>query len=354
MIKEAFAEGATIEEAIENAKRALGAPSDAEVHTEIIAMPKKKVLGLFGGSPAKAKASYNAPDVEEKKAAVKKVPAQAAQAKAPAKNDAKPVYTQPKKAELVKQEAVKAQAEPKKEEAKPEETEAKEAVRTKIDPNEKPSIATAVSYLKELVLGMGVQLAEVEAFRTEDNEIILEIDCGDDYGIVIGRRGDTLDSIQYLTRLAAGRKKEEDDYTRISINVGDYRQKRRNTLVQLAKKNSAKVLKYGRNVTFEPMNPYERRIIHTTVQEIEGVNSHSVGSDSDRRVVITLAEGVKPTNPSKGGYNRRPYQRNSRGRNNSRPRNAGQRRPQAQSDVPQRAPKTDAGAEGYSLYGKIN
>lgn len=345
MIKEAIAEGATIEEAIANAKQALGAPSDAEIHTEIIAMPKKKVLGLFGGSPAKAKASYTVADVAAEKPVAKKAPARAAQSKAPAK----PVSAQPKKAEPIKQEPVKVQEEPEQEKA-----EAKEISRKKIDPSEKPSIETAVNYLKEVVLGMGVAQVEVEAFRTEDNEIILELDCGDDYGIVIGRRGDTLDSIQYLTRLAAGRKKEEDDYTRISINVGDYRQKRKNTLVQLAKKNSAKVLKYGRNVTFEPMNPYERRIIHTTVQEIEGVNSHSVGSDSDRRVVITLAEGFKPTNPSKGGYNRRPYQKNSRGRNNFRPKNSGQRKPQAQSDVPQRAPKTDAGAEGFSLYGKIN
>lgn len=345
MIKEAIAEGATIEEAIANAKQALGAPSDAEIHTEIIAMPKKKVLGLFGGSPAKAKASYTVADVAAEKPVAKKAPARAAQSKAPAK----PVSAQPKKAEPIKQEPVKAQEEPEQEKA-----EAKEISRKKIDPSEKPSIETAVNYLKEVVLGMGVAQVEIEAFRTEDNEIILELDCGDDYGIVIGRRGDTLDSIQYLTRLAAGRKKEEDDYTRISINVGDYRQKRKNTLVQLAKKNSAKVLKYGRNVTFEPMNPYERRIIHTTVQEIEGVNSHSVGSDSDRRVVITLAEGFKPTNPSKGGYNRRPYQKNSRGRNNFRPKNSGPRKPQAQSDVPQRAPKTDAGAEGFSLYGKIN
>lgn len=350
MIKEAIAEGASIEEAIANAKQALGAPSDAEIHTEILAMPKKKVLGLFGGSPAKAKASYFVPDVKApaEKPMPKKAPAKAAEAKATVKPEAKPAFTQPKKAEPVVQEAapVKTQEAP--------EQESQEVSRTKIDPSEKPSIETAVNYLKEVVSGMGVQKVEIEAFRTEENEIILELDCGDDYGIVIGRRGDTLDSIQYLTRLAAGRKKEEDDYTRISINVGDYRQKRKSTLVQLAKKNAAKVLKYGRNVTFEPMNPYERRIIHTTIQEIEGVNSHSVGSDSDRRVVITLAEGVKPTNPSRGGYNRRPYQKGSRGRNNSRPRNGGQRRPQAQSDVPQRAPKTDAGAEGFSLYGKIN
>ncbi|MBQ4267054.1 MAG: hypothetical protein IJB93_02575, partial [Clostridia bacterium] len=142
-----------------------------------------------------------------------------------------------------------------------------------------------------------------------------------------------------------------NEYLRISINVGNYREKRKNTLRELAKKNSEKVLKYGRNVTFEPMNPYERRIIHTAVQEIEGVTSHSVGSDSNRRVVITLAEGVKPTHPSKGGYNNRG--RGGKGGYNNR----GRDRRSNNSYTPtgeQRAPRTDAGAEKVSLYGKIN
>ncbi len=327
MIKEAIATGATVEEAIEKAKAALQAPLDAQVEIEILEMPKKKVLGLFGGAPAKAKASYDA--FEEKKSA----PARAAKpAKAP-----KAAFAQNKKAAEVKAEAVQPKAVPEKEEPV--------VTREKIDISTKPSVEIAVNYLKEVVTGMGVEKAEVEAFKTSENEIILELDCGDDYGIVIGRRGDTLDAIQYLTRLAANRKKADEDYSRISINVGNYREKRKTTLAELAKKNAQKVLKYGRNVTFEPMNPYERRIIHTTVQEIEGVTSHSVGSDSERRVVITLEEGVKPTHPSKGGYNRgrggRP--------NGGRPRNSAPR-----SDAPQRAPKTDAGASGVSLYGKIN
>ena len=157
-----------------------------------------------------------------------------------------------------------------------------------------------------------------------------------------------LDSIQYLTRLVANRKKTEGEYSRITLNVGSYREKRRATLSNLAKKNAEKVRKYGRNFTFEPMNPYERRIIHTTVQGIEGVKSHSVGSDEDRRVVISLEDGVKPLNPSRGGNGGRG------GRSGSRPRggNKGGRGPQP--SAPTRAPKTDAGAAGVSLYGKIN
>lgn len=327
MIKEAIATGATVEEAIANAKAALGAPLDFQVEVEILEMPKKKVLGLFGGAPAKAKASYDAP--EEKKSAPAK-PRKAPKATPGQKKEAAPAKAEisaPPKAEPAKEEPV--------------------VTRKKVDISSKPSVEIAVNYLKEIVMGMGVEKAEVEAFETSENEIILELDCAEDYGIVIGRRGDTLDAIQYLTRLAANRRKADEDYSRISINVGNYREKRKTTLSELAKKNADKVLKYGRNVTFEPMNPYERRIIHTTVQEIEGVTSHSVGSDSERRVVITLEDGVKPTHPSRNGYNR-GRGGNGRGRG-GRPRNQA-----VKSDAPQRAPKTDAGASGVSLYGKIN
>ena len=308
MIHEATATGATVEEALSNARAQLNAPALADVHTEIISMPTKKILGLFGGSPAKARAYYETPDAPVKKAE-----------KAP------------------KAEEVKA-------------PEAKEAVKTPVDVASSKSITAAVDYITGVVKGMGVESVDIQAFRTEENEIIIELDCGEEYGIVIGRRGETIDAIQYLTRLVANKTKLDGEYSRISINVGNYREKRKNTLRELAKKNSEKVLKYGRNVTFEPMNPYERRIIHTAVQEIEGVTSHSVGADASRRVVITLAEGVKPTHPSKGGYNRG---RGGRGGYN-RGGNRGGRSQAPRVDAPSRAPRTDAGAEKVSLYGKIN
>ena len=319
MIHEAIATGNTIDEALENAKKQLGAPADADVHTEIVAMPQKKILGLFGGSPAKAKAWYETPD-------------------APVKAE------QPKKAPK----AEKASPAP---EAKAEVKEEKAIELKKVNIAESASLTSAAEYLTAVLKGMGVAELSIEAFRTAEDEIIFELDCGDDYGVVIGRRGDTLDSIQYLTRLVANKHKQESEYLRITINVGNYREKRKTTLRELAKKNSEKVLKYGRNVTFEPMNPYERRIIHTAVQEIEGVTSYSVGADAGRRVVISLEEGVKPTHPSKGGYNRGRggkggYGRGGRGRNNS--------SRQSAPAAPARAPRTDAGAEKVSLYGKIN
>ncbi len=328
MIHEAIATGATVEEALSNAQKELNAPALAEVHTEIISMPQKKIFGLFGGSPAKARAYYETPDAPAKKAENKqKAPKAPKAAKAP-------------KAE-----------EPKREEApaKKEKAEEVKEVKTAVNAADSKSVSTAVEYITKILKGMGVAEVSASAYRTEEDEIIIELDCGEDYGIVIGRRGETLDSIQYLTRLVANKYKLDGEYSRISINVGNYREKRKNTLRELAKKNSEKVLKYGRNVTFEPMNPYERRIIHTAVQEIEGVSSHSVGSDSNRRVVITLAEGVKPTHPSKGGYNRGRGSRGGYGRGSR-----GNRGESARVEAPARAPRTDAGAEKVSLYGKIN
>ena len=331
MIHEAIATGATVDEARANAIAELKAPKDADVHTEILAMPTKKILGLFGGSPAKARAYYETPDAPKAKAEAPKAAPKKAE-KAPAKAE----KAAPK---------AEAKAEP---EAPAKVEEAKSSVEIEIASSK--SIQSAVDYLTAVLKGMGVAEMSAKAFRTSDDEIILELDCGEDYGIVIGRRGETLDSIQYLTRLVANKYKTENEYARISINIGSYREKRKNTLRALAKKNSEKVLKYGRNVTFEPMYPYERRIIHTAVQEIEGVTSHSVGSDSNRRVVITLAEGVKPTHPSKGGYNRG---RGGKGGYNNR----GRDRRNNNSYTPsgeQRAPRTAAGAQKVSLYGKIN
>ena len=274
---------------------------------------------------------------QEKKLA-EKAPAQKAAPKAPKAPAAKP-----QKKQEAKPAQKAAQPKPAPEKVEPE--------RTEITLDNKPGAAKAAEYLVKVIKGMGVQSVDIKAYLLEENEILLELDCADDYGIVIGRRGETLDSIQYLARLVAGKNKTENEYSRISVNVGNYREKRRAALCSLAKKNAQKVLKYGRNFTFEPMNPYERRIIHTAIQEVEGVTSYSVGSDLSRRVVISLEEGVKPTHPSKGGYNNRG--RGGRGRRPS----GGPRRnggAPAKSDAPQRAPKTDAGAQGVSLYGKIN
>lgn len=307
MIKEAFGKGATTEAAIEAAKSELGAPWDADVQIEVLKTAKKKTLGLFGGSLAEVRAYYEAPD-EIKKPAVKN--------QKPAKPE--------KKAEAKKPESKK-EAAPKKDET-PKQTERTVGASSK----------AAEAYIKSILEGMGVQDASISSSE-DDESVYVQLDCGNDYGYVIGRRGETLDAIQYLTRLVINKGK--DNYKRVSINAGNYREKREETLRELAKKNAARVKKYGRNVCLDPMNPYERRIIHTTIQEIEGVDSHSIGSESDRRVVITLAEGFKATNPSNGRGRRGDYRRyDNRSRSKEQP------------VAPTRAPRSDL--EG-SLYGKI-
>ena len=205
----------------------------------------------------------------------------------------------------------------------------------------------AKAFLEDVLTEMGAADFTVTVNETKDT--CLMVVEGEDLGFIIGRRGETLDALQYLVGLVANRI--DKDYCRINIDIGNYREKRENTLRSLARKNAAKVRKYGRNVVLEPMNPYERRIIHTTVQEIEGVTSHSVGSDSERKVVITLEEGVKPTNG--GGYSRGRGGYNKGGRGGYRGGNRGGYNRSESSDAPSapaRAPRSDSAG---SLYGKI-
>lgn len=359
MKHEIIATGATVDEARAKAIAELNAPSDADVHIEVVALPVKKVLGLFGGSPAKVKASYESADVkpaqEPKPAAPKAKPENKAPNKA---NKAE----KPAKAAPVKKEAPVVAPAPKAE-VKAEASE--EEVEIDIETNKVAKVA--VEYLKGILKNMDIADFDVKVCTVEKTgEIIINIACEDDYGILIGRRGETLDALQILTRLAAKKGSADSDYSRVSVNIGNYREKRNITLKELAKKNASKVLKYGRNMTFEPMNPYERRVIHTTVQEIEGVVSFSVGSDAQRKVVIALADGVKPTHArtggsgyNKGGYkgnnprnnnNRRPYNNNS----NSRPRTNNPRPAQTTDLAPTREPRTDASAQSVARYGKIN
>lgn len=143
-------------------------------------------------------------------------------------------------------------------------------------------VQTAKKYLTDVLHALGLEKFEINAFRREGN-IVLDI-TGEKLGVVIGRRGETLDSLQYLTILASNRT--EESYCRISIDCNGYRDKRREALETLAKRTSAKVIKQGRKIALEPMNPYERRIIHSCVAEIEGVSSHSTGVEPYRKVVI--------------------------------------------------------------------
>lgn len=289
MIKESIATGKTVEDATMAAKLELNAPLTADIKVEVIEMPKKKILGLFGGSDAKVKVSYD-DGAKEKKAPKKN----ASNRKQESKNQA------PKK--QVKNEAPKKQKPENKPEQKNAPAPAKKEVKT--EPKKENDFALSVDleyakkYLEEILRGLKIDDAKITA-QYNEGVITMDLEC-EEYGIIIGRRGETLDAIQYLLSLAM--KKNSNGYVRVSINIGDYREKRNETLRHLAQKNSQYVLRTGRRYTFEPMNPYERRVIHTAVQEIEGVVSSSIGMNQDRRVVIEPEGGVKPR--SNGGRNR--------------------------------------------------
>lgn len=299
MIKEFIGTGKTVEEATAAAKTGLNAPAMADINIEVIVMPKSKVFGLFGGRDAQVKAWYN-DTRKDKKQKPKKDNA--------AKNTAKKEEKKPQqKKEAPKKEKAAQKPAPAKAENAPKahkESKADSAVKAeKIENEEVAQKITAadidtdiaVAYLQEILKGLKVEDAKVTAC-VADGALQMEIDC-DDYGIIIGRRGETLDSLQYLTGLAV--KKSCDKYVRVVINVGNYREKRTETLRNLARKNANYVLRTGRRYTFEPMNPYERRIIHTTIQEIDGVDSLSIGYGQDRRVVLQSTDGPRSR---KGGH----------------------------------------------------
>ena len=160
-------------------------------------------------------------------------------------------------------------------------------------------VKMAIEYLTDVMHALGLEKFEITPIKRDGN-VVLNI-TGEKLGIVIGKRGETLDSLQYLTILASNRS--EESYCRISLDCNDYRDKRRETLDALARKTSAKVIKQGRKIALEPMNPYERRIIHSCVAEIEGVSSRSTGTEPYRKVVI-YADKPKFDNRRRGGNRR--------------------------------------------------
>ena len=149
----------------------------------------------------------------------------------------------------------------------------------------------AEEYLRKVLAGLGVEEFTCEVTE-QDNNCTITLD-GENLGFIIGRRGETLDALQYLVGLVANRA--DNAYYRVTLDIGNYREKREQALVALARRLGAQTARTGRRNSLEPMNPYERRIIHTTVQQMEGVISWSVGSDDRRHVII----GPSDDNPNK-------------------------------------------------------
>ncbi len=315
--------GRTTDEAKEDAITKLGASELDDVQFEVVAIPKKKILGIFGGSDAQVRAFIDVP--EEKKANKKN-------------NNSKPKAAKEKPVK-------KAEAKP---EVKPEiktETPVVEGKATVKEDSygeavDRSEIAAdtpagkAIAYIETVLKAVGCEDTEIKVASREGGSLISL--NGENLSVVIGRRGETLDALQYLASLAAN---NGGGHYKISLNIGDYRERREETLIILAKRISSQVLKTGRSRTLEPMNPYERRIIHTAVQSIDGVVSNSFGDGVGRRVVIS-PEGAE-VRPPRTNDNRR------RRNNNRRPSASKQNTVATES----REPKRDS---DMPLYGKIN
>ena len=369
MIKEIIATGTDANAAIESGALLLGLPRD-EVQFEIIDLPRKGGFLGLKKLPAKVRVWAELPD--EKPARSEKPrrqeaprkenkPPRAERAEKPARPE-KPVKTEkPEKSE--KPRAIED------EKAAPVEIEPTDEVRAKVE--------KAAAYVSEILTAMGIAEFTLTPRYYEEN-VRLQL-SGEQIGGVIGRRGETLDAIQYLASLVANRG--EGEYIRLSIDSGNYREKRARTLEALARKLANQAVRTGRSITLEPMNPYERRIIHGAVSSVKGATSSSTGVEPNRRVVISSTvppTGGKDCSRSGGrgrnNNNRRGNPNRSERRNDGerRSRPAGERRPRLEDppaiggpvrrEQPETAPKAEKSSVEQEIlsantgkrYGKID
>ena len=270
--------GKTEDEAIRRALEQLGLERD-DVSVEILERAKSGFLGI-GGSPATVRVSYDDGQPEQKPEPVKPEPKSAAP-----KAEKKPVYCaevlqkEVRAREKQEREAKRGEhrAEPKAEKAPREPAVLGEEVRDE----KSEQIRTFLSGLLEHMDAK----AEVKVYEVEKNryKVILE---GEKLGALIGRRGETLDAIQQLTNYSINRG-GESKRARVQIDAENYREKREESLERLAQKVAGKVVKYRRNVTLEPMNAYERHVIHTALQDTQYITTFSIGTEPNRRVVVS-------------------------------------------------------------------
>lgn len=245
MLKTLEKSGKTEEAAIAAALEELGLDRD-DVSVEIVERAKSGFLGI-GASPAVVRVQYEAPDEESETAAE----APAATQEQPAAAPAAPVAA-----------------------------------------DEPESYARIRAFVSGLLEHMGIQ-AEIEITARENGGVNVNL-SGSNMGAVIGRRGETLDAIQHLTNYAVNRG--SDKHMHISVDAESYRAKREESLVRLAEKMAAKAIKYKRSMALEPMNSYERHVIHTALQDYEGVTTSSTGTEPNRRVVVSYEKPQRTSN----------------------------------------------------------
>ena len=281
MIRKQEATGKTVDEARAKACALLGVQAeDLNVSYEVLEMPQKTGFLGLKTTPAKVCVSVEEPDAPAAPAAA---PAPAAEA-APVQETAPEVPAVPVEEPAAPVEAPAAEVEqPAAEQAAPAAAAAAdEETEVPIVIEENAKVKAAVEYLQEVIAKMGVENVTFSAVQKGEATII-RLD-GEHLGALIGRRGETMESLSYLASLVANRL--EGDYIKLGLDVAGYRDKRESDLTVLAQRIGAKVRKTGRSFAMEPMNPYERRIIHSAISKMEGVRSESKGEGRDRRVVI--------------------------------------------------------------------
>ena len=303
MEKKIITTGKTIDLAVDAALAQLGLTRD-DISYEVLALPKAGFLG-FGAQPAKVQVTYEVPDPvvvpEKPKSALgsasrskpKAKPQPEKKPEAPkVEKKAEPVKAEAPKAEPAKVEPVKAEK-PKKErkndapkapKAPKEHKEPKEVKPARVyTPAEPGSTEEKIEiFIKGLLEHMDSK-AIPHAFKENDNTYFVEL-VGEDLGYLIGRRGDTLDAIQHLANYTVNRGVE--GHIRINVDAESYREKREDSLRRYARKKAQQVLKARRRTTLEPMNAYERHVIHAALQDMENITTHSTGTEPNRRVVI--------------------------------------------------------------------
>ena len=309
MIRTQEATGKTVDEARAKACALLGVQAeDLNVSYEVLEMPQKTGFLGLKLTPAKVLVKVEEPDAPD--AAPVKEPAAPAVEEKAAPAEEKAEETAPAVEETPAEEPAAVQTAP--EAAAPVETaEEGEEPEVPINIEENNKVKAAVEYLREVIGLMGVQDVAFSAVQKGEATII-RLD-GEKLGALIGRRGETMESLSYLASLVANRL--EGDYIKLGLDVAGYRGKRESDLTALAQRIGAKVRKTGRSFAMEPMNPYERRIIHSAIGKMEGVRSESKGEGRDRRVVIYSTDPNAQTENTYG--ERRP--RGGRGGNGRRP-----------------------------------
>ena len=333
--------GKTTKEAIDNGLAELGV-TIADVHVDVLQEGAKGLFGLFGSKPACVRltvmddereddhglsdllGSFSLSDQKKKSAAKPAAPKPAPAKPADPKAEAPKPVSQP---EAPKTAPAKAEAKPEvkpaapKAEAKPAETFAPTEPPV-IHPEDTPA-GRAQKFLMDVTDRMGVKVDVYVDESKADNLSIHMI--GDTLGILIGRRGETLDALQYLTSLQVNKGRE--GYIRVTLDTENYRAKREDSLRRLAQRMANRAVKTGRRVVLEPMNPYERRVLHTALQNHPAVTTHSEGEEPNRRVVIMLKN--QPERAEKSAEKPQSDRPNNRRRSNRR---RGPRKPVNQAE----------------------